>query len=180
MASSPETIPSRSLRLPARRLADRLTGLGGGLSAPLWPLAGARILMGLLWLWALRWKLPPDFDARGETSIEEWLALAVDHPAVEPYGRLLDWLVVPRPVPFSWALFLIEAAVGMSLLLGAFTRVGAALGLLLSVNLGIAFSAVPGEWPWSYAMMAMWHATLVAADAGRLWGIDGWRRRSAQ
>lgn len=138
----------------------------------LWPVAVARVLMGLLWLWALRWKLPPSFDGGSERSIGEWVGLAVDNAAIGPYGALLDAVVVPNLTLFSWALFLIEAAVGISLLFGAFTRVGAAVGLALSINLGIAMLGVPGEWPWSYAMMAMWHGTLLVAGAGRLWGID--------
>ncbi len=66
--------------------------------------------------------------------------------------------------------------VGLSLLTGTLTRLGAAVGLLMAVNLGIGLLEVPGEWPWSYVMLAMWHGTFLVAGAGRLWGIDRWLR----
>lgn len=134
--------------------------------------------MGVLWLYSLRWKLPPDFDAGGERSIEEWLQLEVEHAAFGFYGDLVESLVLPNLTFFSWAVFLLELATGMSLLVGAFTRVGAAVGLAMSINLGIGLLDVPGEWPWSYAMMAMWHGTLIVAGAGGLWGVDQLRTRS--
>lgn len=162
----------------ASRLSAVLDRLPTQPSTPLWPVALARILMGVLWLYSLRWKLPPDFDGGSERSIADWLALEVEHAAFEPYGRLIADLVVPNLTLFSWALFLTELVVGISLLAGAFTRVGAFVGLLLSINLGIGLLEVPGEWPWSYAMMAMWHGTLLVAGAGRLWGVDQMRSRS--
>ena len=140
--------------------------------APLWPLAMARILMGLLWLTSLRWKLPPDFDGGSERSLAQWLQLEVDHAAIDVYGRLIESVVIPNVTLFSWLLFLTELAVGLSLLTGTFTRFGALIGLALSLNLGLGLAAVPGEWPWSYAMMAMWHGTLFVSGAGRLWGVD--------
>ena len=99
----------------------------------------------------------------------------VDHAAVGLYGQLVESVVIPNLTIFSWALFLTELAVGLSLLTGALTRVGAAVGLALSINLGIGLLDVPGEWPWSYVMMAMWHGTLLVAGAGRLWGVDAIR-----
>ena len=33
----------------------------GAVRAPLWPIALSRMLIGVLWLFSLRWKLPPDF-----------------------------------------------------------------------------------------------------------------------
>lgn len=143
----------------------------------LWPLAMARILIGTLWLFSLRWKLPPSFDGGSERGLREWLELEVSHPAVEPYGRLIDSLVLPNFTVFAWALFLVELTVGLSLVLGFRVRLGASLGLLLSLNLGIGLAEVPGEWPWSYAMLAMFHGLFLVADAGRVWGLDRRRHR---
>lgn len=141
------------------------------------PIAVARMLIGVLWLFALRWKLPPSFDGGSERGLREWLELEVAHAAFEPYGRLIDSVVLPNFTFFAWALFLTELAVGLSLLLGLHVRVGALIGLGLSVNLGIGLLDVPGEWPWSYAMLAMWHGLFVVSDAGRVWGLDGRRDR---
>lgn len=145
-------------------------------TAPLWPIVLARVFMGLLWLYSLRWKLPPDFDGGSETSLRTWLELEVKHPAFDFYGDLISSVVLTNFTLFAWLVFLTEAAVGLSLLLGVFTRIGAAVGLLMSINLGIGLLDVPGEWPWAYLMMAMWHATILVSDAGSIWGIDGYRR----
>ncbi len=142
----------------------------------MWPIALARMAMGTLWLWSLRWKLPPDFDGGSHRSLREWLELEAAHPVIGLYGDIVSEIVLPNLTPFAWSLFLLELAVGLSLLLGAFSRVGAAIGLALSLNLGIGLAAVPGEWPWSYLMMVMWHGTLLVSDAGRLWGLDRYRK----
>ncbi len=142
---------------------------------PAWNLALARVLMGLLWLYSLRWKLPPDFESSTETPLREWLELEVEHAAFGFYGDLIDSLVLPNFMLFAWLIFLAELAVGLSLLLGAFTRTGAAVGLMLSLNLLVGLFEVPGEWPWSYILMAMWHGTLLMSNAGHVWGLDGLR-----
>ena len=146
------------------------------LHPPRWPMALARMAMGLLWLGSLRWKLPPDFDGNGETSLRTWLELEVEHPFLPVYGELIESVVLPNFTLFAWLVFLSELGVGIALLVGAWTEVAAAVGLLMSINLGIGLLEVPGEWPWSYAMMAMWHGTLLVSGAGLLWGVDGWRK----
>ncbi len=131
--------------------------------------------MGVLWLFSLRWKLPPGFDGRGETSLRQWLELEVAHPAFGFYGQLIESVVLPNFTIFAWLVFLAELTAGISLLFGAFTRVGAALGLAMAVNLGIGLLEVPGEWPWSYAMMALLHGLILLSNPGRIWGLDGLR-----
>ncbi|MGI9596490.1 MAG: DoxX family membrane protein [Acidimicrobiales bacterium] len=131
------------------------------------------MLVGLLWLLALRWKLPPSFDGGSQRGLREWLELEVTHAAFEPYGRLIDSVVLPNFTLFAWALFLTELMVGLSLLLGVGVRIGSLVGLALSVNLGIGLLDVPGEWPWAYAMLAMWHGLFYVSNAGRVWGLDG-------
>lgn len=142
----------------------------------LWPLALARIAMGVLWLYSLRWKLPPDFDGGSERDLREWLELEVEHAAFGFYGELVDSVVLPNFTFFAWVVFLAELVVGLCLLFGLFTRAAALGGLLMSVNLGVGLLDVPGEWPWSYAMMAMWHGAILVAGAGAVWGVDGWLR----
>lgn len=158
------------------RLAEQLNRLGPGTPAPLWPVAVARMLIGLLWLFSLRWKLPPSFDGGEERGLREWLELEVAHPVFGFYGQLIESVVIPNFTLFAWLLFLTELAVGLSLLLGYRARLGAIVGLGLSLNLGVGLAAVPGEWPWSYAMLAMWHGVFFVTDAGKVWGLD---RRAA-
>ncbi len=146
--------------------------------APLWPIAAARAIIGVLWLFSLRWKLPPDFMPAEGRGLMDWLELEVAHAAFPLYGLFVEQVVLPNFSLFAWLIFLTELAVGLSLLTGAFTRFGALLGLGLSLNLGIGLLEVPGEWPWSYAMLAMWHGVFLVTGPGRVWGLDGLGRQN--
>jgi uncharacterized membrane protein YphA (DoxX/SURF4 family) len=144
---------------------------------PLWPIALSRMLIGILWLFSLRWKLPPDFAPAAGKGLMDWLQLEVQYPAFSFYGNFVATVVIPNFALFAWLIFLAELAVGLSLLTGTLTRLGAALGVLMALNLGIGLLEVPGEWPWSYIMLAMWQGVFLVMGAGRLWGVDAWLRR---
>jgi thiosulfate dehydrogenase [quinone] large subunit len=143
----------------------------------LWPLALSRMLIGVLWLLSLRWKLPPDFDPVSGRGLLDWLQLEVQHAAFGFYGDFVATIVIPNFTWFAWAIFLLELFTGLSLLTGTFSRLGSALGLMMSINLGVGLLEVPGEWPWSYVMLGMWHGTFLVTAAGRLWGVDAWLHR---
>lgn len=146
-------------------------------TAPLWPIALARIAIGVLWLFSLRWKLPPDFAPAAGSGLMDWLELEVQYPAFGFYADFVSGVVIPNFTLFAWLIFLAELLAGLSLLTGALTRLGSALSLLMALNLGIGLLEVPGEWPWSYLMLAMWSFVFLIAGAGRMWGVDGWLRR---
>lgn len=143
----------------------------------LWPVAASRILIGILWLYSLRWKLPPDFLPTAGNGLMDWLQLETQYPAFAFYGDFVASVVIPNFTLFAWILFLTELMVGLSLLSGTLTRLGGLIGLLMAINLGIGLLEVPGEWPWSYVMLAMWQGTFVVTGAGRVFGIDGWLRK---
>jgi uncharacterized membrane protein YphA (DoxX/SURF4 family) len=145
--------------------------------APLWPVSASRILIGILWLFSLRWKLPPDFVPATGRGLMDWLQLEVQNPTFAFYGDFVASVVIPNFTLFAWIIFLSELLVGLSLLTGTLTRLGGALGLLMALNLGIGLLEVPGEWPWSYVMLALWQGTFVVMGAGRALGVDGVLRR---
>ncbi|MGD8623835.1 MAG: DoxX family membrane protein [Anaerolineae bacterium] len=145
--------------------------------ASLWPIALSRVFIGLLWLGTLRWKLPPDFAPATGRGLLDWLYLEAQHPAFQFYGDLVQSVVIPNFTFFAWIIFLSELIVGLLLLTGTWTRLAGALGFVMSVNLGVGLLEVPGEWPWSYIMMAMWHGVFVVTAAGRVLGGDAWLRR---
>lgn len=150
-----------------------LSGPGGsGVRVDVAPVAVARVLIGILWLYALRWKLPPNFDGGSERGLREWLELEVEHAAFGFYGSIIESVVLPNFTIFAWGVFSAELVVGLSLFTGTFTRAGATLGLAMSLNLGVGLLEVPGEWPWSYAMLAMWHGLFIVTGPGRVWGVD--------
>jgi thiosulfate dehydrogenase [quinone] large subunit len=136
-------------------------------------LSGCRSLIGLLWLASLRWKLPPTFTApAGDRGLQEWMELQVAHPAIDLYADFVATLVLPNFLLFAWLTFLVELIIGLSLTFGLFSRVGAALGLVWSLNLTVGLIAVPGEWPWSYLMLVMWHGLFLVSVDKQSWGLD--------
>jgi len=145
--------------------------------APLWPIALSRILISFLWLISLRWKLPPDFAPATGKGLMDWLQLEVQYPAFGFYADFVQSVVIPNFTLFAWLIFLIELIIGLLLLTGTWTRLAGVLGALMSLNIGIGVLAVPGEWPWSYVMMIMWHGLFVVTASGRVLGVDGWLRK---
>ncbi len=136
-------------------------------------------MIGFLWLFSLRWKLPPDFAPATGQGLMDWLQLEIQYPAFSFYAGFVETVVIPNFNSFAWVIFLTELLVGVLLLTGTLTRLGAGLGLLMALNLGVGLLEVPGEWPWSYIMLAMWHGTFAVVGAGRLWGLDRWLRARA-
>jgi thiosulfate dehydrogenase (quinone) large subunit len=105
---------------------------------PPWTFALGRIMLGAMWLVSLRWKLPPDFmPGEGTPDFGTWLERQVETPAFGFYGDLIDSVVLPNFTLFAWLVFLVELAIGLSLLLGVFIRPAALVGALMSINLWI-------------------------------------------
>jgi len=148
-------------------------------TAPLWPIAGSRIVIAVLWLFSLRWKLPPTFTHPELRSLMDWLLLEIEYPAFGFYADFVQNIVIPNFFWFAWLIFLTELFVGLSLLTGTLTRLGAFVGLLMSLNLAVGLLEVPGEWAWSYVMLAMFHGIFLFAAPGRIWGVDQWLRDTA-
>ena len=115
----------------------------------------------------------------GYRGLMDWLLLEVQHPAFGFYADFVQNIVIPNFFWFAWLIFLTELFVGLSLLTGTVTRLGAFIGLMMSLNLGVGLLEVPGEWPWSYAMLAMFHGIFLFAAPGRLLGVDKWLRDTA-
>ena len=149
----------------------------------LFPLAlsGNRTLIGLMWLLSLRWKLPPTFAPAEGRGLLDWMELQVAHPTIGLYADFVANIVLPNFLLFAWLTFLVELTIGLSLTLGVFTRWGALLGLLWSFNLTIGLLEVPGEWPWSYLMLIMWHGLFLVSTQYQRWGIAAlWRKRKSR
>lgn len=139
---------------------------------PGFPLGICRITIGLMWLGAASWKAPPDFGQMTDSGLWAWTMQALQHPTVSFYQLWLERVVLPNFSFFGYLLLILELYVGVSLLLGLFTRLPSAVGFLLSLNLLLALSGVPGECPWTYIMMILFHFTFVVSSPGQNWGLD--------
>lgn len=142
-------------------------------------LALLRILVGYLWFQQLFWKLPPTF-----AGLYGYVVRESQHAILPGYGALLQHtflagcssLSSPAGctafVPLAACIWTAELLVSISLLFGLFTRFGAILATILSLQLyvGLAYT----EWIWTYGMLVLLSLVLVAVPAGRRLGVDLW------
>jgi len=151
----------------------------------------SRIGIGILWFTQLLWKLPPTFGCPANfavttnitartTGLCDWVGLMSIYSLIPLQGSLVKSLVIPNLAWMGWLIFLMEAFVAVSLLLGLFTRLGGLVGLLQAMNLFFGVSAVPGEWYWSYLMLAILGLIFLAVPTGRSVGLDAWLRPRLQ
>jgi len=142
--------------------------------APGWPLGVARIIIGVLWFQQLLWKLPPDFGCvpSGDQGLCDWIGREIANPLIPLYADFLKAIVLPNLSILGWFIWLTEAAIAVSLLLGLLTRLGGLLGFAQGINLLIGLAAVPHEWYWSYLMLALFCLLFALTGAGRWLGVD--------
>jgi uncharacterized membrane protein YphA (DoxX/SURF4 family) len=136
---------------------------------------GLRVLMGSMWWQQTLWKIPPNFG-----GLQYWMQQEADHAAVALQGALVRDVVLPNLGLFGPLVYLVELLIGVSLLLGFFSRVGATLGLLMGINLWLGLYSAEGEWPWTYMFLVMIQTWFVIEPPGRVLGGDvllGLRRR---
>ena len=144
-------------------------------------LALLRMFVGYLWFQQLFWKMPPDFRGLYPYIISE-----SQHTIIPGYGYILQHtflagcagLSTPAGctafVPLAACVWTAELLVSISLMFGLFTRFGAILATILSLQLyvGLAYTG----WIWTYGMLVLLALVLVAVPAGRRLGVDYWLR----
>src|SRR5215467_11823879 len=142
-------------------------------------LALIRMFVGYLWFQQLFWKMPPDFRGLYPYIIRE-----SQHTIIPGYGYILQHtfltgctsLSAPAGctafVALAACVWTAELLVSISMLFGLFTRFGAILATILSLQLyvGLAYT----EWIWTYGMLVLLALVLVAVPAGRRLGVDQW------
>jgi uncharacterized membrane protein YphA (DoxX/SURF4 family) len=126
-----------------------------------------RVLMGTMWWQQTLWKIPPNYD-----GLHYWIGQEAEHAAIALQGQLVGSIVLPNLAVFGPLVYLVELTIGVSLLLGLFSRVGALLGLLMGLNLWLGLYSAPGEWPWTYMFLVMIQALFVIDPPGRALGAD--------
>jgi uncharacterized membrane protein YphA (DoxX/SURF4 family) len=100
---------------------------------------------------------------------------AADNPFPWYKSFLLD-TVVPNSHLFATITAIGEVGVGLSLLLGLLTPVGAFFGMLQVVFYGMAVQQQSSGQQGFHIMLFTMMITFLFARAGRRWGIDGWLR----
>lgn len=134
-----------------------------------------RILVGLLWLYNVSWKRPPDFGRDSGNGLYGFTADAVDHPVFPPFSWVVEQVVLPNFTAFGWAVLAVETVLAVLLLTGAYVRLAALIGIAQSLAIGLSVAQAPGEWPWSYWLMIGIHVVLLFSAAGSVLGVDALR-----
>jgi thiosulfate dehydrogenase (quinone) large subunit len=132
-------------------------------------LALVRLLTGWLWFQQLFWKMPPDFTGLHKYVVEEGT-----FTFLPGYGWIIQHLFLTHFVllgAFTWGA---ELVVGLLLLFGVFSRLGALLSTILALQLYVGLAVAPGEWYWTYGMLVLLSLALLAVPAGRRLGFDQW------
>jgi thiosulfate dehydrogenase [quinone] large subunit len=126
-----------------------------------------RIFFGFLWFQQLGWKMPPDFAGLRPDVVRE-----VHYTILPGYSHIVQQVFLAHFSLLGTSLWAAEFLVSLSLLFGLFTRLGALLAWLLSVQLYVGIAYAPGEWYWSYGMLLLLSLVFVAVPAGRRLGGD--------
>jgi uncharacterized membrane protein YphA (DoxX/SURF4 family) len=126
-----------------------------------------RVLVGTMWWQQTLWKIPPNFD-----GLRYWMEQEVAHASTVLLSLFVGDVVLPNLNLFGPLVYLTEATIGISLLLGLFSRAGALLGALMGINLWLGLYSAPGEWPWTYMFLIIIQALFVVDPLGRVLGAD--------
>jgi len=146
-------------------------------------IAGVRIAASLFFLLFGEYKLAGPGFAHG--GFQGYLRDYIASSAVSYYRPVLSGLILPHAVFFGYFVGVIEMFVGVCLLLGLWVRLASAVGIFFLLNLTLAawWDVGHGAPLWRYfgarldtlpllLLLIIFYAT----DAGKVWGLDGWRR----
>ncbi len=146
-------------------------------------IAGARIATSVFFLLFGEYKVAgPEFAHGGfQTYLQDFVA----NSAVSFYRPVLADLILPHAVFWGYVVGVGELLIGVSLLIGLWVRPASILGMLFLVNMVLSTWWGPGHGApvWRYFGAELDHLPLLllfiiffAADAGRVWGLDGRRK----
>jgi thiosulfate dehydrogenase [quinone] large subunit len=130
-------------------------------------LALVRIFLGFLWFQQLSWKMPPTFDGLRTEVVRE-----AQHTILPGYSNIITSVFLTHFSLLGVGVWAAEFLVSVCLLFGLFTRLGALLALVLSIQLYFGIAYAPGEWYWSYGMLILMSLCLLAVPTGRRLGLD--------
>jgi uncharacterized membrane protein YphA (DoxX/SURF4 family) len=135
-------------------------------------LAFLRFGYGLLWLKEATWKKPPDFGMRAGDGLWYWTNEMLKYSVAAPHRYFVEHVVIPNFTFFGYVTLATELFIGLSMVLGAFTRLGALAALLMSLNITTGLIRHPAEWPSAYLMLIGYSILFLSFRAGRCLGID--------
>ena len=136
-----------------------------------------RIMFGILWLDAALQKAPWVINAQGQRFgwLSNWIWQEIQYPTLHVYKVFLETVVFPNSTLhpfFGYMTFVVEIALGLSLLLGICTVLSGIGGALWQCNIALGSYSVPGEWYWIWPLLIAPHLVFAFSHAGRSVGVD--------
>ena len=149
-------------------------------------IAAVRIATSVFFLLFGEYKVAgPGFAHGGfQTYLRDYIATT----AVSFYRPFLVDMVLPHAVFFGYMVGIIELSIGICLLVGLWVQPACIVGIVFLLNLTLAswWDAGHGVPVWRYfgarldtLPLLLLLVIFFAADAGKIWGLDGKRRRRA-
>src|SRR5437667_9209931 len=133
-----------------------------------------RFFIGCMWWQQTLWKLPPTYTdlPDGSGGLRYWVSKMLTGAAFSWHSDLVQNVVLPHFLLFAPLVYAAEVFIGISLMLGLATRLGALLGALMAINLWLGLYRTPNEWPWTYFFLIVIQLLFVIYHAGRSLGAD--------
>jgi hypothetical protein len=141
-----------------------------------------RIMFGILWLDAALQKAPWVINPQGQRFgwLSNWIWQEIQHPTFDLYKQFLETVVFPNSTLnpfFGYMSFIVEMALGLSLVFGVLTVLSGIGGALWQLNIAIGSYSVPGEWYWIWPLLIAPHLVFAHSHAGRVVGLDRFLHR---
>ncbi len=134
-------------------------------------MAGLRVMMGGVFLAVWVDNLRKDLY-----TPEGWAAFVqeyADTTRVGFYADLLNDYVIPNAGLFAYGQLVVELVVmGLFLLVGLLTPIAGLVGAAFQLNLLLATSGIPTEWPGTYLIMFLVLLAVAFSQSGRTLGVD--------
>ena len=132
-----------------------------------------RLIVGAYWI----------FFSYSKWSDRSWvrdlLGTAAQGSYIPIYGQILRSLASPNWSTLAIAITIVEAAVGLMILLGLFTRIAAAVGAFLGLNLTLTFSFCNCPWTsdfqlvfWFYFAPTLLNVQLIFDQSSNIFGLQ--------
>lgn len=142
-----------------------------------------RIALGIMWLQMALQKAPWIMGPEGRPFgwLYGYIWKEINNPTFGFYTDFLKNFVLPNFYFFGLMTFVVEIAIGVSLVLGLLVPlIGGLGGTLMQTNIMLGSYSIPGEWFWLWPMLIGSHIIFMMGRAGRRLGLDGPLSRSLE
>ena len=135
-----------------------------------------RIALGFMWfdqaLQKAPWIIGPEGKPYGWLYGYIWKE--INNPTFGFYAEFLKNILLPNFGFFGFTTFVIEIAIGCSLVFGILVPlIGGLGGTVMQLNIAVGSNKIPGEWFWLWPLLIGSHIIFMMGRGGRCVGLDG-------